>query len=125
MIQPIIRFDELRVLFFFWLGGCYHQAFPIIWGEIRGFEATESSLLFIGVGIGTNLGVLMNLYLQRPLKTLVPQWHGNPPCEIHLKGAMLAGPFLVIGIFWLGWTGAYESIPWWIPALSTIFIGAS
>lgn len=59
---------------------------------------------------------------------------------------MLAGPFLIIGIFWLGWTGSesrsvhippltnaharrcppdYSSINWAVPAVSLIFIGMS
>jgi hypothetical protein len=36
---------------------------------------------------------------------------------------MLGGPILAIGIFWLGWSGNYESVPWWVPGLSTILIG--
>jgi hypothetical protein len=36
---------------------------------------------------------------------------------------MLGGPILAIGILWLGRSGHYESVPWWVPALSTIFIG--
>jgi hypothetical protein len=36
---------------------------------------------------------------------------------------MLGGPILAIGILWLGWSGHYESVPWWVPGLSTIFIG--
>ena len=36
---------------------------------------------------------------------------------------MIGSPILVIGIFWLGWTGQYENIPWYVPALSTIFLG--
>jgi len=38
---------------------------------------------------------------------------------------MLGGPVLAIGIFWLGWSGNYESVPWWVPGLSTILIGLS
>ena len=37
---------------------------------------------------------------------------------------MIGSPTLVIGIFLLGWTGQYPSIPWYVPAISTIFIGA-
>lgn len=53
------------------------------------------------------------------------EWRGFPPAEERLYGAMMAGPCLVIGIFWLGWTGAYASVPWYVPALSTILIGMS
>lgn len=56
---------------------------------------------------------------------------------------MLAGPFLIVGIFWLGWTGSafgsrslarsgtdlcfadYPSIHWAVPAASAILIGMS
>ncbi|KAG6843526.1 hypothetical protein H0H93_000727 [Arthromyces matolae] len=38
---------------------------------------------------------------------------------------MIGGPGLVIGAFWLGWTGEYSSVPWYVPALSTILIGMS
>jgi hypothetical protein len=36
---------------------------------------------------------------------------------------MIASPALVIGCFWLGWSGNYAAVPWYVPALSTILIG--
>lgn len=36
---------------------------------------------------------------------------------------MIGSPCLVIGIFWLGWTGEYSGIPWYVPGLSTIVVG--
>lgn len=50
---------------------------------------------------------MVNIYVQRHYKVLVPKWHGHPPPEERLIGAMLAGPFLILGIFMLGWTGQY------------------
>lgn len=38
---------------------------------------------------------------------------------------MIAGPVLVIGALWLGWTGNYASIPWYVPAMGSILIGMS
>lgn len=101
------------------------EAFPIIWGEIRHFTSLQTSLIFIGFGIGSTIGALLNVYLSRPMVKLVPKWRGHPPCEMNLYGAMASGPFLVVAIFWLGWTGAYASIPWWIPAIPTILLGIS
>jgi hypothetical protein len=54
---------------------------------------------------------------------VVEKWHGHPPCEMNLYGAMASGPLLVIGVLWLGWTGAYATIPWWVPALPTVLLG--
>ncbi|KAA1111700.1 hypothetical protein PGT21_008930 [Puccinia graminis f. sp. tritici] len=99
------------------------EAFPVIWGEIRGFTPWQTSLVFIGVGIGSLLGALLNIYLARPMVRVVEKWHGHPPCEMNLYGAMASGPLLVIGILWLGWTGAYAAVPWWVPALPTVLLG--
>lgn len=99
--------------------------FPIIWEETRGFSLGQGGLIFIGVGIGTTLGAALNIWLQKHYRYLVPKWHGHPPCEERLYGAIIAGPCLIIGIFWLGWTGNYPSVPWYVPALATIPLGMS
>lgn len=36
---------------------------------------------------------------------------------------MIGGPILTISIFWLGWTGAYESVSWVSPMLSLLALG--
>ena len=35
---------------------------------------------------------------------------------------MVGRPVLVVGILWLGWSGNYKSVPWWVPGLSTTLI---
>ncbi|GAA5872081.1 hypothetical protein JCM16303_000969 [Sporobolomyces ruberrimus] len=99
--------------------------FPVIWEQKRGFNPGESGLIFIGVGIGTTIGAAANVRMQRHYRVLVPKWHGHPPPEERLYGAMLAGPLLVGSMFWLAWTGQYPGVPWYVPALSTIMLGAS
>ena len=47
--------------------------------------------MFIGVGVGTTLGAIINIVVQRHYKVLVPRWHGHPPPEERLYGAMLCG----------------------------------
>ena len=81
--------------------------------------------MYIGVLIGTTVGGLLNIWLNERYRPLVGLWKGNVPPEERLWGAMIAGPLLVIGLFWLGWTGAYASVPWYVPALSTIPLGMS
>ncbi|KAJ6550973.1 hypothetical protein DFH09DRAFT_1168015, partial [Mycena vulgaris] len=41
------------------------------------------------------------------------------------SAACSAGARFVVGILWLGWTGQYPSVPWYVPALSTILVGMS
>jgi DHA1 family multidrug resistance protein-like MFS transporter len=95
---------------------------PIIFIEKRGFTVGQVGLVFIGVSIGTFTGALLNVCFTSHYPTLI---EGFPPPEERLFGAMLAGPCLVIGAFWLGWTREYASIPWYVPGLSTNLIGIS
>lgn len=99
------------------------QAFPIVFVVRRGFSLSHTGLIFIGVGLGTTLGSYLNYVFSREYPTLIKKWKGFPPPEYRLYGAMLGSPLLVIGCFWLGWTGEYASVPWYVPALSTILIG--
>lgn len=101
------------------------EAIPIIFIETRGFTLWENGLIFIGVGIGTTLGAVINILCSLHYPGLVRKWKGFPPPEERLYGAMIGAPCLIVGAFWLGWTGQYASIHWYVPAISTIFIGAS
>jgi len=107
------------------LCGTVFEAFPIIFIEKRSFSIAQGGLVFIGVGIGTTIGSIINVYTTAHYPELIKKWRGFPPPEQRLFGAMIGSPCLVIGIFWLGWTGQYTSVHWYIPALSTIFIGMS
>jgi DHA1 family multidrug resistance protein-like MFS transporter len=69
------------------------------------------------------VGVVINHYTTAHYPDLIKKWKGFPPPENRLIGAMIGSPVLVIGIFWLGWTGQYANIPWYFPATSTIFVG--
>jgi hypothetical protein len=102
------------------------EAFPVIFIQHHGLTISQNGLIFLGVGIGTTIGAMTNLWLQGSrYKVLIKEWRGFPPPEERLYPAALGGPLLVIGSFWLGWTGAYNTVPWYVPALSTIVIGAS
>ncbi|KZV63930.1 MFS polyamine transporter [Peniophora sp. CONT] len=101
------------------------EAVPIIFMEKRGFTVSQSGLAFIGVGIGVLLSGVVSISTSRMYPALVKVWRGFPPPEHRLYGAMIAGPAMVIGAFWLGWTGAYSDVHWAAPAVSLIFIGMS
>jgi hypothetical protein len=113
--NPILKFT-FRLVF---------QAFPIIFIVKRGFTIGQNGLIFIGVGIGSTSGAALNIYLQRHYPVLIKQWRGFPPPEERLIGGMVGGVAFVVGIFWLGWTGEYTSVPWYVPALSAIVLGMS
>ena len=99
------------------------EAFPFIFIDKRGFTIAQNGLIFLGVGIGAIIGGVISYYTSAHYTELMKKWKGFPPPENRLFGVMIGGPALAIGIFWLGWTGQYATIPWYVPALSTIFLG--
>jgi len=101
------------------------EAFPIIFEKKRGFSVSNDGLVFVGVAIGASIGALLSVYLDGSTPDMIRKWHNSPPPEMRLYGAMFGGPCLVLGIFWLGWTGEYSAVPWYVPAMSTLPIGAS
>ena len=101
------------------------EAIPIIFSEKRGFTVSQSGLIFLGVGIGVVLSCFVSIWTSRMYPALVKEWRGFPPPEHRLYGGMIAGPAMVIGAFWLGWTGNYQDVHWAAPAVSLIFIGMS
>lgn len=124
-VEPILLLVTLYLSLVYGVLYALFEALPFIFVETRGFNIGESGLIFIGVGIGTTAGAAAFVPLSRHYPKLMKEWRGFPPAEQRLFGAMLGGPSLVIGCFWLGWTGNYPNVPWIVPALATIPIGAS
>ncbi|BGP20179.1 hypothetical protein JCM10213v2_008314 [Rhodosporidiobolus nylandii] len=125
VVEPLVLVTTIYLSVVYGLLYGLFSAFPIIWQQTRGFNDGEGGLVFIGVGLGTTVGALLNVWLQRHYRELVPKWHGHPPPEERLIGAIVAAPFLVIGCFFLGWTGNYPSIHWFVPCIPTFFLGVA
>ncbi|KAH9944642.1 MFS general substrate transporter [Amylocystis lapponica] len=125
MVEPVLLLITLYLSLVYGVIYALFEAVPVIFVETRGFNIGQSGLIFVGVGIGTTLGSVMFLPLSRRYPELMVKWRGFPPPEQRLFGAMIGGPALVIGSFWLGWTGAYPGVPWYVPAMGIIPIGMS
>ncbi|KAJ7690229.1 MFS general substrate transporter [Mycena rosella] len=123
--EPILVLVTLYLSLIYGVMYCLFEAFPIIFVEKRGFTIAQNGLVFIGIGIGTTFGAVLNVYFSRNYPTLIKTWRGFPPPEERLWGGMVGGCAFVVGIFWLGWTGAYPGVPWYVPALSTVLVGMS
>ncbi|PLW56143.1 hypothetical protein PCANC_04660, partial [Puccinia coronata f. sp. avenae] len=112
MTEPILLLILVYFSTIFGILFSLFETFPIIWQEKRGFNSYQTSMIFIGIAFGSVLGRFVHLFLAIPMKRMVNKWYGHPPCEMNLHGAMGAGPMLVGGIFWLGWTGTNAHITW-------------
>ncbi|KAK7451300.1 hypothetical protein VKT23_012641 [Stygiomarasmius scandens] len=122
-MEPILLLITIYTSLIYGVLYALFEALPLIFSVKHGFSPGESGLVFIGVGIGTTLGSLINYFYSRHYPELVVKWRGFPPPEERLYGAMIGAPAMVIGAFWLGWTGAYPEVHWAAPAVATIAIG--
>ncbi|KAE9394341.1 MFS general substrate transporter [Gymnopus androsaceus JB14] len=123
LLEPILVLVTVYLSIVYGVLYALFEAFPIIFIDRHGFSLTQNGLVFIGVGIGSTLGALLNYYFSLQYSKHIPRWKGFPPAEYRLYGAMVGAPALVIGAFWLGWTGEYASVPWAAPAVATIVLG--
>ena len=124
VVEPILLLVTIYLSIVYGVLYALFEAYPIIFAVRRGIGLDHTGLMFISVGIGAVVGATVNMHFNRMWPKLMEEWRGYPPPEERLFGAMLAGPLLVIGAFWLGWTGEYTGIGWYVPALSGIPIGA-
>ncbi|KAI0322106.1 MFS polyamine transporter [Amylostereum chailletii] len=124
LVEPILLLVTVYLSVVYGVLYALFEAFPIIFAVKRHIAADHTGLMFIGVGIGAAAGAALNVYLTRMYPRLMKEWHGFPPPEKRLYGAMIAGPMLAVGAFWLGWSGEYVSIKWYVPELSAVCIGA-
>ncbi|KAI9442853.1 hypothetical protein BJY52DRAFT_1317536 [Lactarius psammicola] len=99
------------------------EAFPVIFIHVRHFATPHDGFVFTGSGIGSMIATLINIWFLHPYLQLMKEWHGFPPPEKRLYSAMVGTRLLAVSVFWLGWTGNYESVPWYVPALNTISPG--
>ncbi|KAL1938779.1 hypothetical protein VTO73DRAFT_11382 [Trametes versicolor] len=125
IFEPILLLVTVYLSLVYGVLYALFEALPLIFMGTRGFNIGESGLIFVGVGIGTSIGAYMTIPLSKHYPQLIVKWRGFPPPEERLLGAMIGAPALVIGCFWLGWTGQYSSIHWIVPAIATVPIGAS
>ncbi|KAF8466800.1 MFS polyamine transporter [Russula ochroleuca] len=125
IFEPILLLVTLYMSLVYGIIYGLFEAYPLIFIEKRGLTIPQTGLVFIGIGIGAVLAVAVNWYFLRPYPRLLREWRGFPPPENRLPPSMIAGPVLVIGTLWLGWTGNYASIPWYVPAMGSILVGMS
>lgn len=104
----------------------FFQAFPIVFTDIYGFNAGEEGLAFVPIGIGSTLGCGIYLYwdsiLAKAKKRTPPAPWTRQEEYRRLPLACFGGPFLVISLFWLGWT-ARPDIHWIVPVIGALPFG--
>ncbi|KAG0140958.1 hypothetical protein CROQUDRAFT_725879 [Cronartium quercuum f. sp. fusiforme G11] len=101
------------------------EALPMITTGVHHFNYSRSGFAFIPLIIGGLLAHMIYVYYHAPrYQFLCRECHPYPvPPEERLGPAKLAAILFPISIFWLGWSGNYESVHWSVPLLAVVVLG--
>jgi len=97
--------------------------FPIVFEEQRGYSPLIGSLPFLGLFVGVNLAIVINLGNQPRYIRKCRAANGKPVPEARLPPLAVGSVLMVAGLFWFGWTAA-PKYSWVHPALAAVLIGA-
>ncbi|KAF7969427.1 hypothetical protein HWV62_27375 [Athelia sp. TMB] len=123
--EPILVLTTVYLSFVYGLLYALFQAVPIVFAEERGFGDGQTGMTFIAIGVGACVGAIGSFRFSVRYAGLIGKWHGFPPPEERLMGAMIAGPALVVGSFWFGWAGNNPHLHWIVPCIGLAWIGFS
>ncbi|KAJ5301432.1 hypothetical protein N7508_006295 [Penicillium antarcticum] len=91
---------------------------------VYGFDVEKTSLTYIPIGIGAATSGFATLYydtIYEKAKKQGKEWTTSP--ELHrLPMSFIAGPCIVVSMFWLAWT-ASSNIHWAVPVMSGLVFG--
>lgn len=126
VVEPIVSLLSIYIAFIFAVLFGFFEALPIIFRGVHHFTLGNSGLPFIAVGLGLIAGVIFYIILdvtiafpKNPDGTRGKRdADGNPvfdPPEKKLLVGKIGAFCLPISLFWLGWTGKFESVHWMAP----------
>ncbi|KUJ18669.1 MFS general substrate transporter [Mollisia scopiformis] len=121
--EPIVLLISIYMAFVYGLLYTFLTAYALVFQGVYHMNAGVGGLTYFGLVIGELIAfvmvILMNSSYVRKLKANnnipVPEWR--------LPIVMIGGPVFAAGLFWFGWTGYTDKIPWIVPTLSGLFTG--
>lgn len=121
--EPILLLMTVYNTFVYGILYLMLEAYPYIF-EIKKHFYKNGELPYIGLIVGMSFFSAMMIFILEPRYIAAVAKNNGKPCpEERLIGMMVSGPVFTIGIFWLMWTGNYNSVPWIVPTIGGAFIG--
>lgn len=120
--EPILFLVTMYLALIYGILYLFLEAFPITFGEKRGWKPTIASLPFISLSVGIIIGGTIAVWTTAVhFKAQVDSGTHTP--EHRLPAMALGGLLLPTGLFWFAWTSD-KNITWVPQVISTLFIGA-
>uniref|UniRef100_A0A060TD96 ARAD1D46156p n=1 Tax=Blastobotrys adeninivorans TaxID=409370 RepID=A0A060TD96_BLAAD len=120
LTEPVLDLMNIYIMLIYSILYAFFFAYPVIFGELHGYNDGIIGLLFIPILIGAGFAMIVTPKLEKMYKKTTEKRAATP--EDRLIGAMIGAPFVPISLFILGAT-SFKDIIWVGPASSGIAFG--
>ncbi|KAI4721934.1 MFS general substrate transporter [Aureobasidium sp. EXF-10727] len=100
----------------------FNEAFPLVFGKNHGFNVGEQGLAFLGLAMGSVVGVALYPIQERYYLRKVARNDGKGVPEARIWLARFGAFLLPISLFWFAWT-SFPSVHWIVPIIASGFFG--
>lgn len=112
-LEPILILVTLYMGFTYaFLYLCF-EAYPVAFGEVRGWNLGVSALPFIAILVGVMIGVIIVIIFSKTRFESALKKQGHIVPEERLIPMIIGGILLPGGMFWFGWTSHPHVL--WVP----------
>ncbi|KIM97206.1 hypothetical protein OIDMADRAFT_131030 [Oidiodendron maius Zn] len=121
--EPLILAVTLYLSFIYGLLYCFLTAYPIVFQGVYHMSPGVGGLPFFGMVIGLCVAGAVVVFSNPSYNRKLEANNGIPVPEWRLPPVIIGGVLFAGGLFWFGWTGFTDNIPWIVPTLSGLFTG--
>ncbi|KZL85257.1 mfs multidrug transporter [Colletotrichum incanum] len=122
ILHPIVfAFSSYFALIYGYLY-LFFTTLPTVFASKYGFSASSSGLTFLGIGIGTIAGAVLDLFLGDRIAAYLLLEKGARRPELRLTLMAYSVPLIPTGMLLYGWT-AERSVFWVVPMTGTTVFG--
>ncbi|KAB8073301.1 major facilitator superfamily domain-containing protein [Aspergillus leporis] len=121
--EPLILAVTIYLSFIYGLLYCFLTAYTLVFQGVHGMNPGLAGLPLFGMVVGLFLAAAYIIISSRAYNAKLDANGGFPVPEWRLPPVILAGALFAAGLFWFGWTGFTDNIPWIVPTLSGLFTG--
>lgn len=124
LTEPVVLALSVYMSFIYGLLYAFLTAYPLVFQGVHHFNAGIGGLPFFGMMVGIVIVASYIVFIDAPRYNKKLAANGGIPVpEWRLPTVVVGGALFAIGLFWFGWSGYKESIPWIVPTLSGLFTG--
>ena len=121
--EPIVFFIDLYTLLIYGILFTWFESFPLVFGDIYGFDISQQGLVFLAILVGGIITLpLFLLWVRFGVSPRITEPTFKP--ETVLVPTFSGALSLPVCLFWYGWT-ARNTIPWIVPTIGAGFFTVS